>query len=407
MDPLLIPTPAESGQARESFYDPFMAEVFDGDPYPLYRRLRDESPRLFLPRYNAWFFSRFEDVWQLSKEPSLSVAQGLTTSQLLLCTPAHPLMVSQMDPPQHTMFRSLLNEIFKPAAASALEAAIRRRAVELLEPIRARGGGDMMADFGSPLAAEVGCILSGLPAADVALQIAWNRNFFDRAPGHRGDTETGARAFVELMQYIVDRVVAARRGTEHAAGTLKLLLDAQKNDSTVTDAHIVNMVFNMQIAAGDTVPKGIAATLYRLWEAPEQRDLLEAEPGLAHAAYMEGTRLDMPTQMQGRAATTRLELGDTQIEPGHKTMLLFASASRDDREFPEPEAFRIDRDPRRTLVFGNGIHRCLGVHVAQVEGTVAIQEVMARLPLFRIDPAASLQCKTEFLKGWASLCLSL
>jgi cytochrome P450 len=407
MDSRLIQTEAASALACESFYDPFMDEVFDGDPYPLYRRLRDESPRLFLPRYNAWFFSRFEDVWQLSKERTLSVAQGLTTSQLLLGAPAHPLMVSQMDPPQHTLYRSLLNEIFKPAAAAALENCIRDRAVELLEPIRARGGGDMMADFGSPLAAEVGCMLSGLPAADVGLQIAWNKDFFDRTPGHRGDTETGARAYLEMMQYIVDRVAAVRRGAEPASGTLKVLLDAQERDDSITDDHIVNMVFNMQIAAGDTVPKGIAATLYRLSEAPAQRELLQANPGLAHAAFMEGTRLDMPTQMQGRIATECVELGDMRIEPGHKTMLLFASASRDEREFRDSEAFRIDRDPRRTLVFGNGIHRCLGVHVAQVEGTVAIEAVMDRLPQFRIDPVASLQCKTEFLKGWASLCLRL
>src|SRR6185437_2457016 len=92
-------------------YDPFMATVVEGDPNPLYAELRAKTPRLFIERYNAWFFSTFEDVWNLEKEHRLSVEGGITPSQLLLGAPANPLMVSQMEPPVHTPFRTAFNEL--------------------------------------------------------------------------------------------------------------------------------------------------------------------------------------------------------------------------------------------------------------------------------------------------------
>jgi len=388
-------------------YDPFMPELIDGDPYPIYERLRAESPRLFLKEYNAWFFSAFDDVWNLSKVREMSVGRGITPSQLLLNSPPNEFMVSQMDPPVHTYWRTLLNNIFKPTAAKALEDTIRRRARELLATLTARGGGDVMRDFASPLAAEVGCILSGLPRRDVPLQMQWNNHFFHRKPNHRGDTEVGGKAFAEIVDYVTTQMREVRSGRQSGEGTLGLLLETQKTDAAVTDDHIVYMVFNMQIAAGDTVPKGIAATLHRLWSNPEQLAALRAKPELSMNAFLEGVRIDMPTQMQGRVALERVTLGDTVIEKGQRAMYMFASANRDEKEFDQPNRYRIDRGNKRTLDFGNGIHRCLGVHVAQVEGEIAIGEALAALPKYEIDLAASSHHKTEFLKGWARLALNL
>src|ERR1700710_456681 len=108
-------------------YDPFMSTVIEGDPSAIYAELRANTPRLFIERYNAWFFSTFEDVWNLEKEHRLSVSNGITPSQLLLGAPANPLMVSQMEPPVHTPFRAALNELVKPSVAQKLEGAMRRR----------------------------------------------------------------------------------------------------------------------------------------------------------------------------------------------------------------------------------------------------------------------------------------
>jgi cytochrome P450 len=391
--------------AQALAYDPFMLDVVEGDPYPIYARLRRDAPRLYLPAYDAWFFSTFEDVWNLTRSRELSVARGITPSQLLLDSPANNFMPSQMDPPQHTVFRAILNDLVKPAAARALEALVRERARGLIAALKARGGGDVMGDLGSPLAAEVGCHLSGIPSAEVPRLVRWNSLFFHREAGQRGDTSVGAGAYAEIMEFVFDLVGAVKSGRRPATGGLAAMLAAQRENAAISDEHVAHTVFNLQIAAGDTVPKAIAAALHRLWANPDQWILLRSDPSLATAAFVEATRLDMPTQMQGRTATAPIDLGDVTIHPGQKTMFLFAAANRDPAEFDAPDAYRIARKSRRQLAFGNDIHRCLGVYIAQTEGKVVLEEVLAALPNYEIDPVASSHHKTEYLKGWAHLAL--
>jgi cytochrome P450 len=390
---------------RPADYDPFMAEVVDGDPYPVYARLRETAPRLYLERYDAWFFSTFEDVWNLTRSRSLSVAQGITPSQLLLGVPPNNFMPSQMDPPEHTAFRVMLNDLVKPAAARALESLVRERARQYIVALKARGGGDVMSELGSPLAAEVGCNLSGIPSAEVPQLVRWNNQFFHRQPDRRGDTDVGAAAYAEIMAFVWDLVRAAKSGRHTPGGGLAAMLEAQRSNPAITDEHVAYTVFNLQIAAGDTVPKGIAASLHRLWANPGEWALLRSDPSLAMAAFTEAVRLDMPTQMQGRTAVATIELGDVAIRPGQKAMFLFAAANRDGAEFEAPDEYRIVRKSRRQLAFGNDIHRCLGVHVAQMEGRIALEEVVAALPGYEIDLGASGHHRTEYLKGWAHLAL--
>ena len=388
-------------------YDPFMAAVVEGDPNGLYAELRSRAPRLFLERYNAWFFSTFDDVWNLSKRGELSVAGGITPTQLLLGAPPNEFMVSQMDPPDHTLYRTALNALFKPGAAQLLEDAMRTEARALLRPIHAAGGGDLLMEYAGPLAVAVGCWLSGLPREDVPLLMRWTNHFFHRRPDKPGDTEVGANAGGEMIAYIAALLADVRAGRREADGAMRVLLEEQRKDPAITDDHIVFIVLNLQIGAGDTVPKSIAAAFHRLWENPDQRDALRARSELALPAFLEAVRFDMPTQLQGRTATGRFALDDIIVEPGQKTMFMFASANRDGAEFAEPDRFDIARNGKRTLGFGNGIHRCLGVHVAQLEGKVALAEAMATLPDYTVDVSASSHHKTEYVKGWAHLLVTL
>ena len=388
---------------RISDYDPFMPLVVEGNPYPLYDEMRRSAPRLFLPRYNAWFFSRFEDVWTLSKLRELSVAGGITPGQLLLGHEPNKFMVSQMDPPDHTFYRSTLNPLFKPSAAQALEDAMRKEARRLVTNIRDNGGGDLLMDYSGPLAIAVGCWLSGLPYEDVDQLLRWTNKFFHRHPGKPGDTEVGGQAGVEMMAYISGIIADVRAGKREGLGALAVLVEKQKTDPTITDDHIVFIVFNLQIAAGDTVPKSVSAALHRLWAHPAERGALIADPSMSMDAYLEAVRIDMPTQMQGRTATAQIEFDGITIEPGQKTMFMFASANRDPDEFEAPDAYRITRNNKRTLGFGNGIHRCLGVHVAQLEGKIALEEALSVIPEYAVDTAKSHHHKTEFVKGWSHL----
>jgi cytochrome P450 len=388
-------------------YDPFMPIVIEGDPSAIYAELRANTPRLFIERYNAWFFSTFEDVWNLEKERTLSVAGGITPTQLLLGAPANPFMVSQMEPPIHTPFRAALNALVKPSVAQKMEDAMRGEARALLAPIRAQGGGDLLLDYAGPFASKFGCALSGLPREDSLQLMRWINGFFHRDPENPGDTGIGAQSGMEMIAYIVDFLGAVRAGKRSADGAMAALLALQRDDPSVTDDHVVFMLFNLQIAASDTVPKAVSATFQRLWSNPGERAKLNDKPYSILAAFLEAVRIDMPTQMQGRIATERLEYRDIVIEPGQKTMFMFASANRDAAEFDAPDQYRIDRGNRRTLGFGNGVHRCLGIHIAQVEGKVAIEEALASIPNYTVDMAASRKHKTEYVKGWSNLVVTV
>jgi cytochrome P450 len=388
-------------------YDPFMSTVIEGDPSAIYAELRANTPRLFMERYNAWFFSTFEDVWNLEKERTLSVTNGITPTQLLLGAPGNPFMVSQMEPPIHTPFRAALNELVKPSVAQRLEDAMRAEARTLLGPIRAQGGGDLLLDYAGPLASKFGCWLSGLPREDSGQLMRWINGFFHRDPKNPGDTGIGAQSGMDMIAYIADFLGAVRAGKRPADGAMAALLALQRDDPSITDDHVVFMLFNLQIAASDTVPKAVTATFHRLWSNPAERAKLNDKPYSTLAAFLEAVRIDMPTQMQGRTAAERVEFGDIVIEPGQKTMFMFASANRDDAEFDAPDLYRIDRGNRRTLGFGNGLHRCLGIHVAQVEGKVAIEEAMALIPDYTVDMTASRKHKTEYVKGWSNLVVTI
>jgi cytochrome P450 len=388
-------------------YDPFMPVVIEGDPSAVYAHLRANTPRLFIERYNAWFFSTFEDVWNLEKERRLSVSNGITPSQLLLGAPANPLMVSQMEPPVHTPFRAALNELVKPSVAQRLEGAMREEARALLAPILAQGGGDMLLDYAGPLASKFGCHLSGLPREDSLLLMRWINGFFHRDPDKPGDTGVGAKSGMDMFAYITDFLGAVRTGRRQAEGAVATLLDMQRDDPAVTDDLVLSMLFNLQIAASDTVPKAVTATLHRLWSNPSEQAKLKDKPYSTLAAFLEAVRFDMPTQMQGRTALERIEYGDIVIEPGQKTMFMFASANRDEAEFDRPDAYLIDRGNRRTLGFGNGLHKCLGLHIAQVEGRVALEEAFAVMPNYTVDMAASRKHKTEYVKGWSNLVVTI
>ena len=160
----------------------------------------------------------------VTRSRELSVEQGITPSQLLLDSLANNFMPSQMDPPQHTVYRALLNDLVKPGAARALEGLIRMRVRELLGRLLAQGGGDVMGEFGSPLAAEIGCQLSGIPSAEVPRLVRWNNQFFHRQRDRRGDTAVGGEAYAEIMEYVRKLVRAAQSGRHEPTGGLAAML---------------------------------------------------------------------------------------------------------------------------------------------------------------------------------------
>ena len=379
--------------------DPY-DEAFLDDPLPVYARLREESPVHFVPRWRATFLSRFEDVWAATRSPKLSVAGGITPSQLLLGVPANPKMPSQMDPPRHTEVRAVLSPRFRPGAVARLEGEIRALARSRLDAALPTGRLDVAAELGAPVSAHMACRIVGFPLEHAAALSQRVNAFFHRQPGHRGETDKATAAAADLFAWVGAFVATLRAEPERATGVAADLLGCRIAGRPLDDDELLHALVNLLIAASDTFPKALAATVDRLSREADARRAVLADPARIPAAFEEALRLDTPTQFQGRTVLAPLELGGRTLAPGEKVCFLFPAANRDPREFAEPDRFVLAREAPRTLSFGNGLHLCLGRQLARLEARVVLEELYARIP----DPAprreAARFARTEYVRGW-------
>jgi len=388
-------------------YDPFAHEIIHGDPHPIYKRLRDEAPVYYIERFDCWALSRFEDVWNACDDPNVSSASGSTSGHLL--TKIQPLqrMLNTMDPPDHTRLRAMIRPLFSPGRMRRLEPEIRRFVTEALDAARDREEIDVVTGFGQPLATFVACSVAGFPREDGAMLRDLVHRFFARKPGFDGMTEEGVRAAQEMTAYFVGLCAERRRHPREAEDALGVLLAFEENGRRIPDEEVAANLSLLLIGGTDTLPKVIANTLHRLYCNPDQRARVIADPGLAQDAFHEALRIDMPTQYMCRSLLADAELRGQKLRAGQPIVLLYASANRDEREFPDPDTFRLDRRPPRSLGFSHGTHACLGLHAARAEARIGVQEFLARFPRYEVQEDRIERFETEFVQGYAKMPIRL
>jgi cytochrome P450 len=384
-------------------YSPFSEEVM-ADPHPIYRRLRDEAPVYRLADYPCWALSRFEDVWNASLDAkSFSVAQGTTPSQLLTKIQPVTPMLNNMDPPEHTKLRARLRPFFSPARVRELEPTIRGLFCEALDELVERSGGDLVGEFGTRVATKVASTVAGIPLEDGEMLYELVKRFFAREEGHVSMTEDGIAAMMEMFEYFAALTVRRRAQGTEGAHPLDVLIDFELEGRRLDDASIASHMSLLLIGGSETFPKVFANLARRLAEHPDQRAAVAADPALAPDAMTEALRYDMPTQFLGRTVVRECELHGEKLRPGETVIFLYASANRDEREFPDPDTFDVARRPPRILSFGHGTHACLGIHVAKAEGRIALEELLRRDPEYEIDLTGAERLRTEFVQGFARL----
>lgn len=384
-------------------YNPFSEEVM-ADPYPVYRRLRDEAPVYRLANYPCWALSRFEDVWNASLDAkSFSVKGGTTPSQLL--TKAQPVtpMINSMDPPAHTAMRAQLRPFFAPARIRELEPQIRALFSAALDEFVEQGGGDLVGDFATRVATNVALIVSGIPLEDGEMLYRLVQRFFGHEEGVDGMSPDGIKAWMEMFEYFAG--LAARRRAKGTSGAdpLDVLIDFESDGRCLEDLEIASHMSLFLIGGSETFPKVFANLARRLFDHPSQRAAVAADPSLAPDAMIEALRYDMPTQFLGRTVVRDALLHGEKLRAGDVVLFLYASANRDPREFPDPDTFDIARRPPRILSFGHGTHACLGIHTAKAEGRIALEELLRRDPEYEIDLAGAKRLRTEFVQGFSHL----
>jgi cytochrome P450 len=380
-------------------FDPYSYEHHE-DPYPTYRRLRDEAPAYFDEERGFWALSRHADVrsavhdWQ-----TYTSSEGIT---LETTSDATEPMIIEMDPPRHTQLRSLVSRAFTPRRVAALEAPCRSLARKLADRIAPTGTCDAIGDFAAILPMAVISWMLEVPDADQDELRAWSDAMLHRAPGDPSVTPAGLEGATNLFAYF-DQLVAERR--EHRGDDLvSVLIEAEDDGERLTHNEVLGFCFLLIIAGNETTTKLLGNALYWLWRYPDQRARLLADRSLVSQAVEETLRFDGSTQAMARALTRDVELHGCTMEAGRKVLLLFGAANRDERFWgPTVDTFDLGRDTTGHLAFGHGIHFCLGAAIARLEARVALEELLWRLPDYHVIERGVERVHSGNVRGYSRL----
>lgn len=366
------------------------------DPWPAYAALRDHDPVHHVvppqrPQHDYYVLSRHADVLAAAVDTeTFSSAQGLTVEygELERIGLADDPPLVMQDPPGHTAFRRLVSRGFTPRQVREIEPAVRAFVVERVDRIAARGGGDVVVELFKPLPSMVVGHYLGVPAEDRARFDAWTDAIV--AASATGDPSAAADATAEMLGYFA--ALVERRRTSPGDDTISHLVAAGVGDAE-SDAEaglvsILGYVFAMVTGGNDTTTGALGGAVQLLAAHPDQRAALAADPALTKPAVEEFLRLTSPVQGLARTTTRDVELHGTRIPSGRKVLLLYGAANRDPRRYgPDADDLDVHRSPSQILTFGQGGHHCLGNAAARMQVRVALEEVLARIPHFEVDPA--------------------
>jgi hypothetical protein len=382
-------------------YDPFSDAVMR-DPWPAYATLRREAPVYYHERYDTWFLSRFEDIWQATIQDTFTAERGVTPEMVLLKEPPPPDPVfSMLDLPRAREYRRMLAPAYSRRATAAREARIRAQVRTLLEPLAARGAFDVYTDLATPLSVAVIAELIGIPQAEAPPLREQIARFFARTPGQVGTTPENEENRLALLTRLGEMVgERMQRDDPDGEDHLSVMLRTPAEEAPLAIGTVVAGLYTMLVTGAEVVPLSVANTAFYLAAHPDQRRVLVDQPQLIPQAYAESLRFDQPTNLLGRFVKDPVTLRGQRLEAGQGVMFLWASANRDEAEFDRPDVFDIMRRPQRSLSFGHGAHKCIGEHLGLLEGRVLLEELLAVAPEYEVETAGASRAYSEFLHGY-------
>lgn len=386
----------------ELYWDPIDVEI-DVDPYPIWRRMRDEAPLYHNERFDFWALSRFHDVEAAHRDPrTFSSAHG-TVLELMKPEPLGTGQMIFLDPPAHTTLRALVSRAFTPRRVAGLEARIRSLCAELLDPLVGSGGFDYVQDFGALLPSMVISALIGVPDGEREAVRKHIDQVFHIEPGVGMINDVSFMAQVHLHEYFMG--LLHRRREDPTDDMVSALVQAEITDEAgkvrrLTDNEAVDFT-NLLVSAGtETVARLLGWAAILLAAHPDQRAALAADPSIVPNAVEELLRYEPPSPVQGRWTTCDIERYGITVPAGAKVLLLTGSAGRDDRVYDDPDRFDIRRKFAAHLSFGHGIHFCLGASLARLEGRVALEETLKRFPEWDVEHTRTKRLHTSTVRGY-------
>ncbi|HEY4345584.1 MAG TPA: cytochrome P450 [Parvibaculum sp.] len=365
------------------------------DPYPAYRKIRDRGPAVWMPRRRMWAIGRYDDVKAaLRADDVLISGQGVAANNVVNSRSMPITLTSDGD--VHTRRRRALMQPLMPAPLKDLRPRLEAEADRLVHSLTTGTPFDAMTSFAAHLPVTVVAELVGLNEEGRAQMLRWAASTFNVLGVLNARGLAAMPDLIKLSRY----VQTLRRETVAPGGWAEKLFDAAERGE-ISAAEANAMVIDYVAPALDTT---ILATGHMLWllaNVPCAYDALRAEPELIPAVVNESVRLASPIRGFTRYAAADLELGETVIPKGSRALILFASANRDERHYPNPDEFDMRRNPRDQLGWGHGAHTCVGMHLARLEMEVLLASLVRQVA--RIETGAPTLTRNNVLQGFEKL----
>jgi cytochrome P450 len=389
------------------YYDPYDFDI-DADPYPIWRRLREESPLYFNEKYEFFAVSRFDDCEKaLVDWRTYSSARGTVLELLKANLEMPPGSIIFEDPPNHDLHRGLLSRVFTPRRVNGLEPQIREYCATRLDPKVGTGGFDFIGDLGAYMPMRTIGMLLGIPEADQEAL----RERIDKG------LELESAEMPDMLEKMANGVAQSEIFGDYVDWRMKNpsddlmteLLNGEYEDvdgerKKLTREEVLNFINLLSGAGNETTTRLIGWTGKTLAEHPDQLRRVVEDRELVPKVVEEVLRYEAPSPVQARFVTHDVELHGQTVPEGSAMVVINGSGNRDDRHFEDGDSFNIERSIDHHLSFGYGIHFCLGAALARLEGRIALDEVLNRFPDgWDVDWDNAKQARTSTVRGWQTL----
>jgi len=388
----------------EIYYDPYDVEIHE-DPYPTFKRLREEMPLYYNARHDFYAVSRYADVERgfIDKDNLIS-SKGDVLELIKADVKMPPGTFIYEDPPLHTVHRGVVAGVFTPKRMASIEPQVRDYAARCLDEFVGAGRFDFIHNLGAEMPMRVIGMLLGIPESEQEQIHAFVDETHRAEPGGTMEfnDDTFAAAGELYRQYIEWR--ADNPSDDLMTDLLNVeFVDERGEKRRLSHGEILMYVSLISGAGNETTQRLIGWAGKVLADHPQQRRELAEDPSLIPNAVHELLRFEPPSHQVARVAARDVEFQGQTVQAGSILLCVTAAANRDEQMFPNGEMFDIHRKPGHIMSFGHGIHFCLGAALARLEGRVAIEEVLKRFPEWEVDWDNAKLAATTSTRGWDTL----
>jgi len=375
------------------FVSRLYGRLFSANPYPLYRFLRTHYPLLRTP-IGFWISTRYDNcldvlrdkrflAFDLNALDAFPPNDGLKSMRDAL---QHAIVFR--NPPDHTRLRKLMTTFFSPAVVDGLQPRIQKIVDYLLDAVQDRGSMDLIKDVAFPFPIDVLAEVMGADNADKPMFRDWMRTLGVPLDPVISANDPG----VEVRQAIADvkhyfSALAADRRIHPREDLISIMVAAEGRGDLQTEEELVFSAMFTLLAGHETTMNMIGNGMLALFRNPDALARLRSDPSLIEPALDEFLRFDSPVQVTFRTASQDIEISGRTIPRGEHVVVFLGAANRDPARFPEPDKLDIARPDNYHLSFGAGPHRCIGEVLAKVEGRIAFETILRRMPRLALaDP---------------------